>query len=77
MLTQAITNTSATTSALDSALGGPCRAERRFRDCPQDDQRGVQPAFRAVQWFIILTLRRSQLHQSVLVGLSACGIRSR
>lgn len=32
------------------------------------------PAFRAVHRFTILTLRRSQLHQSVLVGLSACGI---
>src|SRR4029453_14215246 len=26
-----------------------------------------------IEQFIVLTLRRSQLHQSVLVGLSACG----
>jgi len=32
------------------------------------------PAFRAVHRFTLLTLRRSQLHQSVLVGLSACGV---
>jgi hypothetical protein len=32
------------------------------------------PAFRAVHRFTILTLRRSQLHQSVLVGVSACGV---
>ena len=31
------------------------------------------PAFRAVHQFTVLTLRRSQLHQGVLVGLSACG----
>jgi hypothetical protein len=33
----------------------------------------ASPAFRAVQSFTILTLRRSQLHQGVLLGLSACG----
>jgi hypothetical protein len=32
------------------------------------------PAFRAVHGFTVLTLRRSQLHQSVLVGVSACGV---
>lgn len=32
------------------------------------------PAFRAVHRFTVLTLRRSQLHQSVLVGLGACGV---
>jgi hypothetical protein len=31
------------------------------------------PAFRAVHGFTVLTLVRSQLHQGVLVGLSACG----
>lgn len=31
------------------------------------------PAFRAVYWFTIATLGRSHLHQSVLIGLSACG----
>ena len=36
--------------------------------------RRATPAFRAVHRFTILTLRRSQLHQSVLVGLSACGV---
>ena len=32
------------------------------------------PAFRAVYRFIKATLHRSQLHQGVLVGLSACGL---
>jgi hypothetical protein len=32
------------------------------------------PAFRAIHQFTVLTLRRSQLHQSVLVGVSACGV---
>jgi hypothetical protein len=31
------------------------------------------PAFRAVHGFTMLTLRRSPLHQGVLVGLAACG----
>jgi hypothetical protein len=34
----------------------------------------ARPAFRAVHRFTMLTLRRSHLHQSVLVGLSACGL---
>ena len=32
------------------------------------------PAFRAVHRFVLLTIRRSQLHQSVLVGILACGV---
>jgi hypothetical protein len=32
------------------------------------------PAFRAVQRFITATLARSQLHQAVVLGLSACGL---
>jgi hypothetical protein len=32
------------------------------------------PSFRAVYRFTVATLRRSQLHQGVLVGLSACGV---
>jgi len=32
------------------------------------------PAFRAVSRFVLLTIGRSQLHQGVLVGLSACGV---
>jgi hypothetical protein len=40
---------------------------------PPASRAGWPPAFRAVKQFIVLTLRRSQLHQSVLVGLSACG----
>lgn len=35
---------------------------------------GATPAFRAVRGFTLLTLRRSQLHQSVLVGLAAIGV---
>ena len=34
----------------------------------------VPPAFRGVFGFTIATLTRSELHQGVLVGLSACGI---
>jgi hypothetical protein len=34
----------------------------------------MTPGFRAVYRFTVLTLLRSQLHQSVLVGLTACGI---
>jgi hypothetical protein len=36
--------------------------------------RGAHPAFRAVSGFVLLTIGRSQLHQGVLVGLSACGV---
>src|SRR5262249_55062373 len=32
------------------------------------------PAFRAVQRFTAATLARSQLHQGVVLGLSACGL---
>ena len=32
------------------------------------------PAFRGVRGFTIATLARSQLHQGVLIGLSACGV---
>jgi hypothetical protein len=35
---------------------------------------GPSPAFRAVWCFTTTTIRRSQLHQGVLIGLSACGI---
>lgn len=35
---------------------------------------GSPPAFRAVYRFITATLGRSQLHQGVLLGLSACGL---
>jgi hypothetical protein len=36
--------------------------------------RAAHPAFRAVSGFVLLTIGRSQLHQGVLVGLSACGV---
>jgi hypothetical protein len=34
----------------------------------------VSPAYLAIRDFTTLTLRRSALHQSVLIGLSACGL---
>ncbi len=34
----------------------------------------TSPAFRAVQRFTAVTLARSQLHQAVVLGLSACGL---
>ncbi|HMJ12680.1 MAG TPA: hypothetical protein VK524_14760 [Polyangiaceae bacterium] len=37
-------------------------------------QAGQLPAFRAVYRFMTATLGRSQLHQGVLLGLSACGV---
>ncbi|HLG57132.1 MAG TPA: hypothetical protein VI485_17460 [Vicinamibacterales bacterium] len=48
-------------------------AERRRRQVAQRN-RAAHPAFRAVSGFVLLTIGRSQLHQGVLVGLSACGV---
>ena len=52
-----------------AALSPPWSGRERMRA-----RTHATPAFRAVHQFTVLTLRRSQLHQSVLVGLSACGV---
>jgi hypothetical protein len=52
-----------------TAISPPWSEMNRTRPSAQ-----VTSAFRAVHRFTVLTLRRSRLHQTVLVGLTACGI---
>jgi hypothetical protein len=53
-------------------------AHRHVIDVAQQDRRGdrpaATPAFRAVYRFTTMTIGRSGLHQTVLVGLSGCGL---
>lgn len=52
-----------------ATLGDGSRGGRRWRPATS-----APPGFRAIAGFTVTTLRRSQLHQSVLVGLSLFGL---
>jgi hypothetical protein len=62
------------TSKSERAAGATPRLDKSNRVRTTADQRFAPPAFRAILGFIATTFRRSQLHQSVLVGLSIFGL---
>ena len=60
---------------LAALVGVTTRRTRQRPDSAHPGQHAVErPAFRAVCRFTTATVGRSQLHQGVLLGLSACGV---
>jgi hypothetical protein len=59
---------------MHATLPDSARASRSGVEWPSVSRVERPPAFRAVYSFTAATLGRSQLHQGVLLGLSACGV---